>query len=102
LLNCKRHLSTDSWCRPSGGRDHSGGTSCGSAGARRRLGFDCTASSAEENENDSASVTCSNDKPDKGGTLLKAGTRQRQQLVAVQPNGTGTLFRLIYLFAGGS
>jgi hypothetical protein len=46
-------------------------------------------------------VTCSNDKPDKGGTLLKAGTRQRQQLVAVQPKGTGTLFRLIYLSLRG-
>jgi hypothetical protein len=42
-------------------------------------------------------VTCGNDKPDAGGVLLKAGTKEKQHIVAVKPNGNGSSYDLIAL-----
>jgi hypothetical protein len=44
---------------------------------------------------------CSDDGPDKGGLVLKSGTKERQHLVAIQPDGSHSLFQLVYLEAHG-
>jgi hypothetical protein len=48
----------------------------------------------------SKALTCGDDKPEKGGMLFKAGTEKKQHLVGVQPNGRGSVFQLIYVWAG--
>ena len=42
-------------------------------------------------------LTCADDKPDKGGMLFKSGTKEKQHVVAIQPNARGSLFQLVYL-----
>jgi len=42
-------------------------------------------------------LTCGDDKPEKGGMLFKAGTKQKQHIVGIQPNGQGTFYQLIAL-----
>ena len=65
--------------------------------------LDCTnaAPAPEGNNEKSAKLTCGDDKPDKGGMLFKAGTKEKQHLVGVQPNGNGTIFQLLYVEARG-
>jgi hypothetical protein len=46
-------------------------------------------------------LECDEDKPEKGGMLYKAGTKEKQHIVAVQANGTGSLFQLVYVEARG-
>lgn len=64
--------------------------------------LDCTNAPAQESDSEkSAKLTCGDDKPDKGGMLFKAGTKEKQHIVGVQPNGTGTIFQLLYIEARG-
>lgn len=42
-------------------------------------------------------LTCGDDKPDKDGMLFKSGTKQKQHIVGIQPNGQGTFYQLIAL-----
>jgi hypothetical protein len=65
--------------------------------------LDCThaARTQEANADKSDKLTCGDDKPDKGGMLFKAGTKEKQHIVGVQPNGTGTVFQLLYIEARG-
>jgi hypothetical protein len=42
-------------------------------------------------------LTCGDDKPDKGGLLFKSGTKQKQHIVGIQPNGQGTFYQLVAL-----
>jgi len=65
--------------------------------------LDCTnpAPAQEGNNKKSEKLTCGDDKPDKGGMLFKAGTKEKQHVVGVQPNGTGTIFQLLYIEARG-
>jgi len=65
--------------------------------------LDCTnAPPSQENDDEkSAKLTCGDDKPDKGGMLFKAGTKEKQHIVGVQPNGSGTIFQLLYVEARG-
>ena len=54
--------------------------------------------SGQSNTEDKDSIlTCGDDKPEKGGMLFKAGTKQRQHIVGIQPNGQGTFYQLIAL-----
>jgi hypothetical protein len=46
-------------------------------------------------------LECDEDKPEKGGLLFKAGTKEKQHLVAIQANGPGSLFQLVYVEARG-
>jgi hypothetical protein len=46
-------------------------------------------------------LECGDDKPEKGGLLFKAGTKERQHIVGIQPNGQGTIFQLVYVEARG-
>jgi hypothetical protein len=63
--------------------------------------LDCShpsAKDAEAEKNASESqLTCGDDTPEKGGTLYKAGSKNNQHLVAIQPSATGTLYQLVYL-----
>ena len=65
--------------------------------------LDCTnaAPTQEGDAEKSAKLTCGDDKPDKGGMLFKAGTKEKQHIVGVQPNGSGTIFQLLYIEARG-
>ena len=65
--------------------------------------LDCTnaAGTQEASDDKSNKLTCGDDKPDKGGMLFKAGTKEKQHVVGVQPNGAGTVFQLLYIEARG-
>lgn len=58
--------------------------------------------SAGTSKDDSKTLTCGDDKPDKGGVLFKSGTKERQHIVAIQPNGQGTLYQLLNIGAWGT
>lgn len=56
---------------------------------------------AKDKDESSNKLTCDDDKPEKGGLVFKAGTKEKQHVVAIQPNGTGSLFQLVYVEARG-
>jgi hypothetical protein len=49
----------------------------------------------------SKSLECGDDKPENGGQLFKAGTKEKQHIVGVQPNGQGSIFQLVYVESRG-
>jgi hypothetical protein len=55
---------------------------------------------SQENEK-SDKLTCSDDKPDAGGQLFKAGSKEKQHIVGITPAGSGSHFQLVYLEARG-
>jgi len=65
--------------------------------------LDCTNAPAQKDkDNDSSNkLTCGDDKPDTGGMLFKAGTKEVQHLVSVDSDGSGTIYSLVYLVAKG-
>jgi hypothetical protein len=56
---------------------------------------------AKDKDETSNKLTCDDDKPEKGGLVFKAGTKEKQHVVAIQGNGTGSLFQLVYVEARG-
>ena len=65
--------------------------------------LDCTNGGASDQRKDGSSgaLTCNDDKPNQGGMLFKAGTKEKQHLVAIDPSGSGTIFALVYVWAKG-
>jgi hypothetical protein len=63
--------------------------------------LNCSEPSQKPNAKDSNKLECGDDKPEKGGLLFKAGTKEKQHLVAIQSNGQGSLFQLVYVEARG-
>lgn len=67
--------------------------------------LDCTNNprGAEDKDKKSGSheLTCQDDRPDPGGKMFKSGTKEKQHIVGITPNGTGSLFQLVYLEARG-
>ena len=57
--------------------------------------------SAKNKTGDSKQIDCADDKPEKGGFVFKAGTKEKQHIVGVQPNGQGSVFQLVYMEARG-
>jgi hypothetical protein len=57
---------------------------------------------AKDLNGSSNKLECDDDKPEKGGMLFKAGTKEKQHLVAIQSNGPGSLFQLVYVEARGN
>ncbi len=53
--------------------------------------------SGAEKKDSSKALTCGDDQPEKGGVVLKSGTKDKQHLVGIQPNGQGTLYQLVAL-----
>jgi len=49
--------------------------------------------------NSSNKLTCGDDKPDAGGLLFKAGSKEKQHIVGVKPDGKGCTFQLLYIEA---
>jgi len=47
-------------------------------------------------------ISCHDDEPEKGGLVLKAGTKEKQHIVAIQPNGQASLYQLIYVASWGN
>jgi hypothetical protein len=63
--------------------------------------LDCTNRGTNHDDSPGA-LTCEDDKPDKaGGMFFKAGTKEKQHIVAVEPSGNGSTFALVYLWAKG-
>jgi hypothetical protein len=62
--------------------------------------LDCGAPSSQTSEKDenksSKQLTCEDDKPKPGERTFKAGTKEKQRVVGIQPNGSGSLFQLVY------
>jgi hypothetical protein len=65
--------------------------------------LDCTNNPAgaddKSKKSRSQELTCQDDRPDTGGMMFKAGTKEKQHIVGVKPNGTGSSFQLVYLEA---
>lgn len=63
--------------------------------------LDCGAASSPTSEKgkseSSKKLTCEDDKPKPGGMEFKAGTKEKQHVVGIEPNGTGSVFQLVYV-----
>jgi hypothetical protein len=57
--------------------------------------------SAKNKTGASNQIECEDDKPEKGGLVFKAGTKEKQHIVGIQPNGRGSVFQLVYVEARG-
>jgi hypothetical protein len=57
------------------------------------------APSDKDKSESSKKLTCGDDHPDPGGMLLKVGSKEKQHIVSVKPNGTGCIFHIVYLEA---
>src|SRR5579863_2427457 len=53
----------------------------------------------KDKDDSSRKLTCGDDHPDAGGMLFKAGSKEKQHLVSVKPNGAGCIFSIVYLEA---
>ena len=63
--------------------------------------LDCSAASSQTGNKDesesSKKLTCEDDKPKPGEMEFKAGTKEKQHIVGIESNGTGSLFQLVYV-----
>jgi len=57
--------------------------------------------SAKDKSESSNKLECDDDKPEKGELVFKAGTKEKEHVVAIQANGAGSLFQLVYVEARG-
>ncbi len=57
---------------------------------------------SDEKDDSSKVLTCGDDRPEKGGLVYKAGTKEKQHIVGIQPNGTGSLYQLVNLGSWGN
>jgi hypothetical protein len=53
----------------------------------------------KDKSNGSNKLTCDDDHADAGELVFKAGTKEKQHLVSVKPNGKGCTFNLLYIEA---
>jgi hypothetical protein len=54
--------------------------------------------SGDKDENQSTrKLSCEDDKPKPGEMEFKAGTKEKQHIVGIEPNGNGSLFQLVYV-----
>ena len=69
--------------------------------ARYGTVLDCGAPSSrtgDKGENESSKkLLCEDDKPKPGKMLFKAGTKEKQHVVGIEPNGSGSVFQLAYV-----
>jgi len=59
--------------------------------------LDCSSPSpqADTESKDTKTLTCGDDKPERGGMLFKSGTKEKQHIVGIQLNGQGSLYQLV-------
>jgi len=66
--------------------------------------LDCTnapaKSDAQGTKKTSSAITCDN-KPETGAMLFKSGTRGKQHIVGIEPNGQGSVFQMVLLDTRG-
>lgn len=60
-------------------------------------GADSSKASEKGESKESNKLTCEDDKPDPGDMTFKAGTKEKQHVVGIQPNGSGSVFSLVYV-----
>ncbi|MGA2421186.1 MAG: hypothetical protein ABSG69_13985 [Candidatus Acidiferrum sp.] len=60
------------------------------------------AADKSSNDDTSGKLTCGDDKPDAGGQLFKAGSKEKQHIVGIKPLGGGSDFQLIYVEVKGT
>jgi hypothetical protein len=64
--------------------------------------LDCTKSDTKTEKDDQSSsheIQCQDDQPVSGGYALKAGTKERQHIVGIEPSGSHSIISLVYLEA---
>jgi hypothetical protein len=63
--------------------------------------LDCSTASSQTGDKDesesSKKLTCEDDKPKPGEMEFKAGTKEKQHIVGIQPSGSGSVFQLVYV-----
>lgn len=67
--------------------------------------LDCSKVSTASGSGDDKSskkLTCDDDKPKPGEISLKAGSKEKQHAVGVEPNGSGSTFQLVYIEMKGT
>ncbi len=57
---------------------------------------------AAAKEKSSNGLDCEDDHADENETVLKAGTKEAKHIVSVKPNGSGSIYDLVYIEARGS
>ncbi|MGB8542143.1 MAG: hypothetical protein WCD49_10960 [Candidatus Acidiferrales bacterium] len=57
---------------------------------------------AAAKEKSSNGLDCEDDHADENETVLKAGTKEAKRIVSVKPNGSGSIYDLVYIEARGS
>jgi hypothetical protein len=61
------------------------------------------ATTADDNKKKSSKVlTCEDEKPKPNEISLKSGTKSKEHAVGIQPQGTGTLYQLVYVETRGT
>jgi hypothetical protein len=61
-----------------------------------------TTTKRTDKDDSSKVLTCGDDKPEKGGLLYKAGTKDTQHIVGIQADGQGSLYQLINVSSWGA
>ena len=69
--------------------------------ARYGAVLDCSSGKSDTGQS-SGGLKCDDDKPEPGKLLYKSGTKDEQHLVGVEPNGSGSVFQLVYVKTRGS
>jgi hypothetical protein len=67
--------------------------------------LDCSnpsTATATTDDKSSKKLTCEDEKPKPNEISLKAGTKEKQHAVAIEPNGSGTTFQLVYIETKGT
>lgn len=57
------------------------------------------AQSDKDKDDSSNKLTCEDNHPEAGDLLFKVGTKHKQHIVSVKPNGAGCIFHIVYLEA---
>lgn len=56
----------------------------------------------DNNKKSSKALTCEDEKSKPGEISLKSGTKAKEHVVGIQPNGSGTLYQLVYVETRGT
>jgi hypothetical protein len=67
--------------------------------------LDCSGTTAAANSSDdktSKKLTCDDEKPEPNEISLKAGTKDKQHAVGIEPNGSGSTLHLVYIETKGT
>jgi hypothetical protein len=61
-----------------------------------------SAAASTTDDKSSKKLTCDDEKPNPGEISLKAGTKEKQHAVGVEPSGSGSTFQLVYIEMKGT